>query len=109
MFCVIYRWRLKPGTEDAFVQAWRRLTRAIRERRGGLGSRLHRGGDGLWVAYAQWPDRAAWEAASLRDSADPEAAAIMADAVAERLEPIAVEAVADLLVRWPGTFTEEEQ
>ena len=49
MFCVIYRWRLKPGHDDDFVAAWARLTRAIRDGRGGLGSRLHRSDDGLWV------------------------------------------------------------
>ena len=99
MFCVIYRWQLKPGREDDFVAAWERLTRAIRNDRGGLGSRLHRADDGLWVAYAQWPDRATWESAQRRESANPDAAAAMAETVAERDEPLLLEAVADLLVR----------
>ena len=99
MFCVIYRWRLKPGRDDEFVAAWERLTRAIRDYRGGLGSRLHRAEDGRWVAYAQWPDRAAWESARDRAPPDPDAATAMAEAVAERDEPLLLEAVADLLVR----------
>jgi quinol monooxygenase YgiN len=99
MLCVIYRWRLKPGREDEFVAAWERLTRAIRDHRGGLGSRLHRAENGLWVAYAQWPDRATWESARDRETADPKAAAAMAEAVAERAEPLLLDVVADLLVR----------
>ena len=62
MFAVMYRWRLKPGTESEFVAAWADRTRAILETEGGLGSRLHRADDGSIVAYAQWPSRAAWEA-----------------------------------------------
>ena len=99
MFCAIYRWRLEPGREDVFREAWARLTRAIRDERGGLGSRLHRSDDGLWIAYAQWPDRATWAAARDRDSPDPAASAAMSAAIAERFEPVLVEAVADLLVR----------
>jgi quinol monooxygenase YgiN len=99
MFCVIYRWQLKPGREDDFLAAWERLTRAIRDDRDGLGSRLHRAENGLWVAYAQWPDRATWEAAQERESPDPDATAAMAETVAERDEPLLLEAVADLLVR----------
>lgn len=98
MFCVIYRWRVEAGHEAEFIDAWSRLTRAIRDGRGGLGSRLHRTEDGLWLAYAQWPDRAAWEAAGERETADPEAAARMRTAIAERFEPLPLEAVADLLV-----------
>jgi heme-degrading monooxygenase HmoA len=99
MFCVIYRWRLKPGREKEFVAAWEGVTRSLRDHRGALGSRLHRAGDGRWVAYAQWPDRAAWESARDRTPADPDAAAAMAETVAERDEPLLLEAVADLLVR----------
>ena len=39
-FCVIYRSRLRPGSERSFKQSWSRMTEAIREHRGGLGSRL---------------------------------------------------------------------
>jgi hypothetical protein len=98
MFCVIYRWRLHAGMEDAFVAAWARLTDAIRARRRGLGSRLHRTGDQLWLAYAQWPDRGTWEAAGAAESPDPGARAAMAAAIAERFDPILLDTVSDRLV-----------
>jgi hypothetical protein len=39
-FCVIYRFRVGPGSERSFKQGWSRMTEAIRERGGGLGSRM---------------------------------------------------------------------
>lgn len=63
MFAVVYRWRIKPGHEASFEEGWRAGTQAIAAEFGGLGSRLHRGDDGCFYAYAQWPDRAMWEAA----------------------------------------------
>lgn len=63
MFAVIYRWRLIPGREAEFEEGWRAGTAAIAREFGGWGSRLHRGEDSVVVAYAQWPDRTAWEKA----------------------------------------------
>ena len=63
MFAVIYRWKLVPGREATFEEGWRAGTAAIAREFGGWGSRLHRGDDGVAVAYAQWPDRATWESA----------------------------------------------
>jgi hypothetical protein len=63
MFAVIYRWKLLPGREAEFEQGWRAGTEAIANELGGWGSRLHRGEGQIAVAYAQWPDRATWEAA----------------------------------------------
>lgn len=62
MYILIYRWRVHSGREQQFIAAWSRLTALIREREGGLGSRLHLAEDGTYVAYAQWPSRAVWEA-----------------------------------------------
>ena len=61
MFVVIYQWKLKAGQESHFREGWRRVTRALIRHRGGLGSRLHEGEAGVWIAYAQWPDKASWE------------------------------------------------
>jgi heme-degrading monooxygenase HmoA len=103
-FAVIYRWRLKPGTQASFRAAWERVTRIIREEHGGLGSRLHRVDDGSYLAYAQWPDRASWTAMQSAPPADPVASGVMADCIEERLSPILLEPLADLLVVGePGT------
>jgi quinol monooxygenase YgiN len=102
-FAVVYRWRLKPGAEAAFQDAWARTTRAICRDHGGLGSRLHRVQDGTWLAYAQWPDRQAWEALQSLSAADSGAANPMSDCVEERFPPLLLEPVADLLVAVTGT------
>ncbi|RTR02461.1 antibiotic biosynthesis monooxygenase family protein [Halomonas nitroreducens] len=97
-FCVIYQFKVRSGQEERFKQGWKRMTDAIREQRGGLGSRLHLSSDGWWLAYAQWPDRATWQAAQeLPTSPDPEAQAMMADAVEQRRRPILLEPKVDLL------------
>lgn len=61
MFAVIYRWRVIPGLEAQFEEGWRAGTERIAAEFGGWGSRLHRTEDGAFIAYAQWPDKAAWE------------------------------------------------
>ena len=85
--------------EDAFVDAWTTMTLAIRESRGGLGSRLHRADDGLWIAYAQWPDRQTWERSQNAEPApDPEAAERMRQAVEQSYRPLPLEPWVDRLV-----------
>jgi len=54
MFIVLYRWRIKPELEQQFIAAWSEITALIRENFDSLGSRLHRGNDGLFYGYAQW-------------------------------------------------------
>lgn len=81
MFIVLYRWKLREGREDSFREGWRRRTEEIHRRCGSLGSRLHRAEDGTWIAYAQWPDRRTWEAASKITPADAEAVGMMRESV----------------------------
>ena len=95
---VIYRWRLKPGLEAQFVEAWSRVTERYVAERGGLGSRLHKGPDNIWYAYAQWPSNEMRNAAFDGVPPDPAARARMREAVAESFEEIVLAPVADLLV-----------
>lgn len=95
-FIVLYRWRLKPGSEDEFVAAWTRVSELLRAR-GSLGSRLHRGSDGLWYSYAQWPSQEARAAAFAGGPVDATALAQMRAAVEESFEEVVLEAVSDLL------------
>jgi len=104
MFVAVYRWHVKPGREAEFRAAWIAVTHATYGKYGSLGSRLHRNEDGSWVAYAQWPSRAAWERA-WKDGvpADPVATATMrdcveADSVDEQFKPtLALDVYDDLL------------
>ena len=58
MFAVIYRFHLKPHQETVYKEYWETITDYFIKQRGALGSCLHKGEDGLWVAYSRWPDKA---------------------------------------------------
>jgi heme-degrading monooxygenase HmoA len=100
-FCAIYRWRLHPGSEEAFVQAWSRVTQLLRAERGSLGSRLHRGPDNLWYSYTQWPSAEAKAEGLAQPSVDPEAWRQMRDAIAESLPELILVPVSDHLAPLP--------
>ncbi len=100
-FCVIYRARVHPDKEAQYIAAWSRLTMLIRTERGGLGSRLHRGNDGLWYAYAQWESAEARAAAFALPAVDPAAQADMADmadAIIEYFPEILLDPIEDQLM-----------
>jgi putative acetyltransferase len=97
MFNVLYRWRLKPGAEESFGNAWADMTVLLRKSRGALGSRLHKAEDGTWVAYARWPDKACWEKSSREGSVDEKLSSAMQDAIDERFDPMLLHPVKDLL------------
>jgi hypothetical protein len=99
-FVVLYRWRLHPRSEEAFVQAWSRITELLRSR-GSLGSRLHRGSDGLWYGYAQWPDDQSRKKAFAQGSVDAVATAQMQAAIAESWPEVVLNVEADYLIS-PG-------
>lgn len=52
-----------PGREREFISAWSERTEWLKRVGGSLGSRLHKGSDGIWYSYAQWPSTAARERA----------------------------------------------
>ncbi|KRA16383.1 antibiotic biosynthesis monooxygenase [Lysobacter sp. Root604] len=96
-FCAIYRWRLHPGTEQTFVEAWSRVTDLLLRERGSLGSRLHRGPDELWYSYTQWPSATARAEGLALPSVDAEAWDRMRACIAEGLPELILEPVADFL------------
>ena len=98
VFCALYRWRLHPGCEETFVQAWSRITRLLVAERGSLGSRLHRGPDDVWYSYTQWPSAAAKAEGLARPSVDPEAWQQLRESIAESLPELILEPVLDFLV-----------
>ena len=100
-FAVLYRWRIDPAKESQFIEAWSRVSEALLKERGSLGSRLHRGGDGRWYSYAQWPSAEARDRSAALPPVDEEAGARMRDAILERLPEIRLESVSDFMV-FPG-------
>ncbi len=97
MFCVIYRWRVRPESENQFIENWTVITRFYVENHGGLGSRLHRGEDGLFYAYAQWESAEHCEKA-FRNFPEMPSSSKMREAILESLPEIRLESVEDLLV-----------
>jgi hypothetical protein len=86
MIVYFYRWRLRPGQEDAFKTAWATVTAALR-RNGSDGSALFRASDGTWCGIARWPNREAREtAASMLELGSARAA--MADAIEQQVETL---------------------
>ncbi len=98
-FCVIYRFRVHDDKRGLFERGWALVTEATRQQRGGLGSRLHVADDGWFVAYAQWPDRLTWERSQSAAPASPAGSDMMNESIAERIEPLLLEPVNDLLAR----------
>lgn len=97
-YAVIYRWRLKAGMETQFIEAWSHITQWYVAHKGALGSRLHKGPDNIWYAYAQWPSAATRAAAFTEIAVGDEAHQRMREAVAESFDRIELEPVADYLV-----------
>ena len=96
-FVVLYRWRLHREHEASFIDAWSQVTRTLRTHAGSLGSRLHRGSDGLWYGYAQWPSDEMRRRA-FGEWIDQDAGAQMRAAIAESLPEVILETMADYLV-----------
>jgi hypothetical protein len=62
MFAVIYQTYLKPHREQDYQKAWHKVASYFVQKRGALGSCLHKTREGLWVAYSRWPDQATRDA-----------------------------------------------
>lgn len=88
--------------EEQFRQVWRRGTELITGIYGSYGWRLHRDGDGRFVAYAEWTNEATWRAAFEKIIYDePETRKAFLDAIAEtpaEPEPIFTMTVLDDLL-----------
>jgi heme-degrading monooxygenase HmoA len=97
-FAVLYRWKLRPGSEASFAEAWSRVSELLFTQGGSLGSRLHRGSDGLWYSYAQWPSAEARSKAFAAGPVDPEALKQMRAAIVEELPEVILESQADFMV-----------
>jgi hypothetical protein len=98
MVVYLYRWKIDPKKEAQFEKGWSYITAQLREKCGSLGSRLHRGDDGIWYGYAQWPSIESRENAKLNHPEIVEARGLMKDATFEMLPDIVLNPVSDFLV-----------
>jgi len=101
IFTVLYRWRLHEGAEASFIDGWSCVSELLLTQRGSLGSRLHRGPDGLWYSYAQWPSAEARDLAFSGVPVDAAALQQMRAAITESLPELVLDPVADFLVLPP--------
>ena len=97
MFIALYRWKVKEGHEKDFLAGWHRRTEEIYQHCGSLGSRLHQAEEGLWVAYAQWPDRPTYDAAQSVPVIDAEARMMFRESIEESYPDIYMDVIDDLL------------
>lgn len=102
MFIVLYRWRINPEKEQQFIEGWSEVTEYFRQNWDSLGSRLHRGSDGLFYGYAQWKSAEDREKA-FENAAKLDGSNKMSEAIEERFEPIILEKLSDYLI-----FSEKE-
>lgn len=63
MLAVIYRFELQPHQEEKYQACWETVSEYFVKHCGAIGSCLHKGESGLWVAYSRWPDQATRDAA----------------------------------------------
>jgi ribosomal-protein-alanine N-acetyltransferase len=96
---IVYHWKLHPGREDDFTEAWREVTLAIYKPCGSQGSRLHRDEGGGYWAYACWPSEEKRKACFSEDSTlkVDQAIATMKECVATRFDETQLTIVSDLL------------
>ncbi len=59
IYTYIYRWKIKNGKSDDFINSWKNITDYYLEHHNSLGSRLHYIGQNEYIAYANWPNKEA--------------------------------------------------
>ena len=97
MLVFLYRWRIKPEKEAQFIEAWSEITAYYRDNFDSKGSRLHRGEDGIFYAYAQW-ETAEQREKAFQNSTKSEAGNRMREAIEESFGEVRLEILADYLV-----------
>jgi heme-degrading monooxygenase HmoA len=61
MYLTLYQWKVKPGKESQFIQAWARLTEHLQLKTPSLSGSLHKTIQGSYVALIEWPSQKDWE------------------------------------------------
>jgi len=94
---IVYRWRIKPGREAEFEEAWSDVTRQIRAHCGSGGAELFTDPDGVYVSHARWPSPESRDACFDNPSwLKGDASQVMNDCVLERLPEMGLTSLRDL-------------
>ena len=96
MFTVLYRWKIKPELEDQFIKAWSEVLEYYVKNFDSLGSRLHRGTDGIYYSYAQWKSAEHREKA-FSERIEMSARDKMREAIDKTFEAVELEVLSDFL------------
>ena len=103
---VLYRWRLKPGRDAEFREAWAEGTRRIHETCGSHGAALNQDEDGLYWSYALWPSEDVRKACfKENDWFSQDCFVTMQDCIEERFEEVRLEVTNHELAAPPGPKT----
>lgn len=94
----LFRWKIKTGKEEQFIKAWAYITVALRDHCGSLGSRLHKGNDGFYYGYAQWPSVEARAAAVWDNDEMNDSRRLMKDAIEESFPDVILNPLEDFLI-----------
>ena len=70
VFAVVYKFKLKPAQEDSYKKSWHMVAEYFVANCGAIGSSLHKGDDGLWLAYSRWPNKDVRDAVWLNNGLD---------------------------------------
>ena len=97
MLIGLTRWKLKADLEQQFIEHWSEITSYYMENHGSLGSRLHRGNDGLFYGYAMWPS-IEQRATAFGAGGEHPARAAMLEAIEESLPEVLLDVEADFLL-----------
>jgi hypothetical protein len=97
MFVILYSWKIKPEFERQFVESWSEVTDYYVKNCDSLGSRLHRGSDGVWYAYAQWKSAEDREKA-FQNVPDLPAREKMNQSIEESFPAVYLEVLSDFLI-----------
>ena len=99
MVVYLYKWKIKSDKEKQFQDSWCFVTKELRDNANSLGSRLHKGSDGLWYGYAQWPDIDARDKVNIIHKEMEKARTQMRDAIEESYPYVVLHPVHDYLVK----------
>lgn len=97
MIAVIYKWKVKEGMNETFINAWETMNKEFQEKHGALDASLHQESERDYVSYVRWPDMETYEKDIPIDHIN--AIHILRDCVEIRVSRECMEVVSDLSIK----------